>query len=201
MFLCPLEASVVFLASSVYFPQPAGGPCDSFVPVEGNENGKPLAALVLHALEADRHVNLQRAMKGVACGILHPAERLDTLVSPAGFLIFRGLYSVLIHKPLEIRVKVLFRWRSMRMATLWRDRQCYPAGAIRPAALLRLAAHSLWGASLRALFSRWREAIEIILHRRARQGLQSLAFCPLDQDSSKQQQLDPGSKLREQKSC
>ena len=51
--------------------------------MEGNENGNPLEALILYALEADRHVTLQRAMKGVACGILHPAERLDTLVSPA----------------------------------------------------------------------------------------------------------------------
>ena len=119
--------------------------------MEGNENGNPLEALILYALEADRHVTLQRAMKGVVCGILHPAERLDTLVSPAGFCSFRGLYGVIIHNPLEVRVKVLFRWGSMRMATLWRHRQCYPTWVIRHVALLRLAAHSLWNASLRAL--------------------------------------------------
>ena len=47
----PLEALVVFLASSVYFPQPARGPRDVFVPVEGNKNGNPLAAFMLFALE------------------------------------------------------------------------------------------------------------------------------------------------------
>ena len=98
-----------FLASSAYFPRPAGGPCDRFVPVESSENGNPLAALILYVLEADRHVTLQGAMKGVACGILHAAERLDTLVSPAGFCSFRSFYSALIHNPLEVRVKGLLQ--------------------------------------------------------------------------------------------
>ena len=64
-------------------------------PVEGNENGNPLAALILDTLGAVRNVTLQGAMKWAECGILHPTERPNALVPPAGFRSFRGFYSVL----------------------------------------------------------------------------------------------------------
>ena len=63
--------------------------------MEGNGNGNRLAALILDTLEAGRNVTLQRAMKWVECGILHPAERPNTLVRPAAFRGFRGFYSAL----------------------------------------------------------------------------------------------------------
>ena len=70
--------------------------------MEGNENGNPLAALILDTLGAVRNVTLQRAMKWAECGILHSAERPNTSVPPAGFRSFRGFCSAL----------TITRWRS-----------------------------------------------------------------------------------------